>query len=123
MFVHFATRGAFLRFRLLVLVAAIGLAAMPGAAVRAQSPPTATPSAFEPPPDKQYDWIQLTSDEWLKGELKGLYAFSLEFDSDKLELQVLDWEDVKSIRTAHAQAVRYTAFSSPMPSFRLSLFR
>jgi len=108
MSVDFATQGASKRFRHLALAAAIVLATVPDAAVHAQSPAAATPSAFEPPPDKQYDWIQLTSDEWLKGELKGLYAYSLEFDSDKLDLQVFDWEDVKSIRTAHAQAVRYT---------------
>jgi len=108
MSVHFATRGASMRFRFLALAAAIVVAAAPEAAVHAQSPPAAAAGAFVPPPDKQYDWIQLTSDEWLKGELKGLYAYSLEFDSDKLDLQVFDWEDVKSIRTAHAQAVRYT---------------
>jgi Protein of unknown function, DUF481 len=108
MSVHLATRGASMRSRLLVLSAAIVLAAAPDAAVHAQSPQAAAAGAFVPPPDTQYDWIQLTSDEWLKGELKGLYAYSLEFDSDKLDLRVFDWEDVKSIRTAHAQAVRYT---------------
>jgi len=107
MSVHFATRGASMRFRLLALAAAIVVAAAPEAPVHAQPSPAVRAGAFEPPPDKQYDWIQLTSDEWLKGELKGLYAYSFEFDSDKLDLQVFDWEDVKSIRTAHAQAVRY----------------
>ena len=32
-----------------------------------------------PPPD-EFDWIQLTSEEWLKGELKVLYEEKLEFD-------------------------------------------
>ena len=30
---------------------------------------------FAPPPDDRFDWIQLTSGEWLKGELKFLYDF------------------------------------------------
>jgi hypothetical protein len=97
MLVHSAIRRATASFRRLALAAALVLAAAPAAA----------DSAFTPPADTHYDWIQLSSDEWLKGELKGLYAFSLEFDSDKLDLQKFDWEDVKAIRTAHVQAVRY----------------
>jgi hypothetical protein len=54
---------------------------------------------FAPPPDDKFDWIQLTSGEWLKGELKVLYDYQVEFDSDKLDLLILDLEDVKQIRT------------------------
>ena len=46
-----------------------------------------------------FDWIQLVSGEWLKGEIKGLYKNTLEFDSDKLDLLTLDWEDVKHVET------------------------
>jgi len=38
-----------------------------------------------PKPEK-FDWIQLKSGEWLKGELKVLYDKKLEFDSDELNL-------------------------------------
>ena len=51
-----------------------------------------------PPPADEFDWIQTTSGEWLKGELKTLYRDKLEFDSDKVGLQELDWEDVKYVR-------------------------
>ncbi len=54
---------------------------------------------FVPPPDDKFDWIQLTSGEWLKGELKFLYDFQVEFDSKKLNLLTFDLEDVKQIRT------------------------
>ncbi len=47
----------------------------------------------------KYDWVQLTSGEWLKGEIKGLYNKSLEFDSDKLGLLNIDWEDVSYVKT------------------------
>ena len=61
---------------------------------------------FVPPPDDKYDWIQLTSDEWLKGELKVMYNFELEFDSDEMDLQKFDWEDVKQVRSSGYQSVR-----------------
>jgi putative salt-induced outer membrane protein YdiY len=54
---------------------------------------------FVPPPDEKFDWIQLTNGEWLKGELKALYNYTVEFDSDELDLQEFDLEDVKRIRT------------------------
>lgn len=53
---------------------------------------------FEPPPDG-YDWVQLTSDEWLKGELVSLYDDNLRFDSDNFDLLLIDWEDVRIFRT------------------------
>jgi len=59
-----------------------------------------------PPPDK-FDWIQLTSGEWLKGELKRLYESKLEFDSDKLDLQEFDWEDVEQVRGSRTFSVRF----------------
>jgi len=70
-----------------------------------------TPDSGEPTKDKgkekpkawvpsaiDFDWVQLTSNEWLKGEIKGMYRDSLEFDSDKLDLLHIDWEDVKVLR-------------------------
>lgn len=54
---------------------------------------TSRPTAID------FDWIQLVSGEWLKGEIKGLYKNSLEFDSDKLDLLTLEWEDVRFVET------------------------
>jgi putative salt-induced outer membrane protein YdiY len=59
-----------------------------------------------PPPPDEFDWIQLKSGEWLKGELKVLYEKKLEFDSDELDLLEFDWEDVKQVRGARIFAVR-----------------
>ena len=64
---------------------------------------------WEPPvpqPDK-FDWIQLISGEWLKGEIKVLYEQELEFDSDELGLQVFDWEDVKQILSPRLFSIRF----------------
>ena len=66
---------------------------------------------FFPPPDSRFDWIKLTSGEWLKGEIKGLYNFKLEFDSDELDDLTFDWEDVAIIRSAGLQAIGYEDWS------------
>lgn len=53
-----------------------------------------------PPPDPDgFDWIQLDSGEWLKGRLKSMQDDKLEFDSEELDLQTFDWEDVAVIRS------------------------
>ena len=52
------------------------------------------------PPDallESYDWIQLTSGEWLMGDLRVMYDKSLEFNSEKLDFQTFDWEDVQQV--------------------------
>ena len=52
------------------------------------------------PPDDGFDWIQINNKEWLMGEIKSMYKDSLEFDSDNLDLQTIDWEDVTYLRSA-----------------------
>ena len=49
--------------------------------------------------DSEFDWVQLTSGEWLKGSIERLRDDVLEFDSDELDLQKIDWEDVANIRS------------------------
>jgi len=61
--------------------------------------------AFMPPVDTEFDWIQLTSGEWLKGDFKVLYDYVIEFDSDELDLQKFDFEDVKRLRTRDMKTV------------------
>ncbi|MBE9559982.1 MAG: DUF481 domain-containing protein [Proteobacteria bacterium] len=57
------------------------------------------------PAAKEFDWVQLTSGEWLKGEIKSMYNKSLEFDSDKLDLLEIDWEDVKYLKSYRSSNV------------------
>ena len=61
--------------------------------------------AFAPPIDSEFDWLQLTSGEWLKGDFKVLYDFTLEFDSDEMGLQEFDFDDVKQLRTRAMKSV------------------
>ena len=61
--------------------------------------------AFEPPADSEFDWLQLTSGEWLKGDFKVMYDFTLEFDSDEMDLQEFDFDDVAQLRTRAMKSV------------------
>jgi len=91
------------------------LRSTPGAAALlalfvASALPTVHAEDWQPPvpmPDK-FDWVQLTSGEWLKGEIKVLYEDTMEFDSDKLDLLELDLEDIKSVRSAQTVSVKLT---------------
>ncbi len=74
-------------------------------AVLADDTDTMAWEKFEPPPDKKYDWIQMNSGEWLKGEIKVMYNYTLEFDSDELDLLELDIDDIEQIRSAGTQRV------------------
>lgn len=55
---------------------------------------------------QQWDWIQLTSLEWLKGEFIALYDDKVEFESDELDTLMIEWEDIKRVRTARIMDVR-----------------
>lgn len=53
-----------------------------------------------PPPDPDdFDWIRLTNGEWLKGDITVLRRDSLEFDSDEMDNQKFDWEDIAEVRS------------------------
>lgn len=58
------------------------------------------------PKPKDFDWIRLTSDEWLKGDLIALYDDELEFDSDELGMLTFDWDDVAEVITHAKQSLR-----------------
>jgi len=65
-----------------------------GSAARAETSPW--DDGFTPPPGG-YTWIQLTSDEWLKGEFIALYDETLVFESDNLGDLSLDLEDIRHL--------------------------
>lgn len=60
------------------------------------------------PTPEDFDWVRLPSDEWLKGEVKAMYDDELEFESDELDTVMLDWEDIKELRTSEVLQVRAT---------------
>jgi hypothetical protein len=44
-----------------------------------------------------YDWMRLTSGEWLKGRLKRMREDEVEFDSDKLNIVKFSWDKVDQL--------------------------
>jgi len=89
-------------YKLLCLVTTIVLLA-PSGTTRAQ------PATWEPtePAAEKGDWIKLTSGEWLNGEIQSLHDKNFEFDSDKLDLLKLDWDDVAELRSARELTYRF----------------
>lgn len=72
--------------------------------IHAEEPaPTAdTPQwtgSWTPPAPKPggWDWVRLSSNEWVKGEILLMRDYSLEFDSDEFGVVNLDWEDVVEV--------------------------
>ena len=91
--------------RLMLVVASmivIGVAANPALAEEEQE-------SWQPPPPMpdDFDWVQMTSGEWLKGEIIAMYEDVLEFDSDEFDLQNLDFEDVQQIRSAQTVQILF----------------
>jgi putative salt-induced outer membrane protein YdiY len=65
------------------------------------APPMMTPSQSAPTYDrKKFDWIRLTSGEWLKGDIISMRDDKFEFDSDEMDEQNFDWEDIAELRSA-----------------------
>ncbi len=56
---------------------------------------------------KERDWLQLTSGEWVWGEIQVLRDKDLEFDSEELDLLKLDWDDVAGFRSARILTYRF----------------
>jgi hypothetical protein len=96
-------RATFLSTLALALVVIL-IAASPAAAQR--GPEHAQPRwpADQAAP-RGHDWIQLDSDEWLKGELIALYEDELLFDSVEMGPKTFDWDDIREVRTARTLAV------------------
>lgn len=99
---------------ILVVLACItaGCASAPAPAPRPVE--TATPAApvapaepFKPatPEPKKFDWILLTSGEWLKGDITVMRDDSLEFDSDQLDDLKLDWEKIAEVRSPRPNSI------------------
>ena len=53
-----------------------------------------------------WDWIKLTSGEWLKGEVKVLNQEKLDFESDELDDLSLDWDKVAELVSGEFFTVR-----------------
>ncbi|TMM43895.1 DUF481 domain-containing protein [Colwellia ponticola] len=55
---------------------------------------------------QKFDWVRLVSDEWLKGDIVSMYDETLEFESDELNTQTIDFDDVTELRSRQWQSIR-----------------
>lgn len=60
-----------------------------------------------PPVDERYDWIELKTGEWLKGRIKSMQDDKLEFDSEEMDVQVFDWDKIRTLRSPRLHSVRF----------------
>ncbi|WOO42261.1 DUF481 domain-containing protein [Rubellicoccus peritrichatus] len=93
---------------LLVLLANAIKATGPEVDFGATTTPVAPMPSWKPSPEiaDDDDWIELTSGEWLKGEIKYMYDEELVFDSDKLGDLSIDWDDIKQIKSPRKMSFR-----------------
>jgi hypothetical protein len=84
------------------LAALVAVVAATGAAMAQERPEGWRPPV---PVSDKFDWIQLKSGEWLAGKLIAMYDEELEFDSEELDEQTLEWDDIRQIRTARTVRV------------------
>ena len=45
------------------------------------------------------DWVQIGSQEWVKGKFHGMYDREIEFDSSEFDVHTWDWDDILQLRT------------------------
>jgi hypothetical protein len=57
------------------------------------------------PRSGDFDWLQFTNGEWLKGEVQDLLDGSLIFESDQLNTVQIDWDDVYALYSAKEHTV------------------
>ncbi|MCP8898385.1 DUF481 domain-containing protein [Gilvimarinus xylanilyticus] len=86
------------------------IVALASITVQAQAPGAKPQGRVWPAPPERlagWDWLQLDSGEWIKGEIIGLYDKTLTFDSDHFKEQTLDWDsDVNRLLSARSMSVR-----------------
>ena len=72
--------------------------------------PAASMSGLWQPPGvgkDGFDWLQLKSDEWLKGHLDYVQDKKVQFESDKLEDLTLDFKDVRRLYSAKPMFIKF----------------
>ena len=62
----------------------------------------------EEPAKGEKDWVQLTSGEWIRGNIDLFRDLKMEFDSDELDDLKLDWEDIAAFRAPRNMTFVFT---------------
>jgi len=88
---------------------ALAEAATPAPAPQVAAEPASKKTDWLPPGvgHDGYDWIQLKSNEWLRGELKYIQNRKVQFVSDELDELTMDLEDIQQLHTAKAMFSKF----------------
>ena len=91
--------------------AAADVAATPAAQQVAPppAPKSKTPSppfAYNPERRLQFDWVKISSGEWLKGDIVRMHRGRLFFDSDEFGDVDFDWDDVRILASKAVVTIR-----------------
>jgi len=91
----------------LLLTACVSRPVEPDAVAQMAPPPQSgwRPSVKNP---TKFDWIKLSTDEWLKGRIKVVREDRIEFRSEKLKNLNFDFEDIKELRSSKTYTVVLT---------------
>ncbi|MHC4339706.1 MAG: DUF481 domain-containing protein [Planctomycetota bacterium] len=91
----------------LLVTACVSRPVEPDAVVQVAPPPEKRwqPTVTNP---KEFDWIKLNTDEWLKGRIKVVREDRIEFRSEKIKNLNFDFEDIKELRSSRTYTVVLT---------------
>jgi putative salt-induced outer membrane protein YdiY len=102
----------------LLLLLLLGLISSPvTASGEIPSPPFAREGNREADPN--WDWVQMATGEWLKGEITRMRDKKLYFDSDEFGDQDMDWSDVETLITSKPHAFRLVSLEVITGSARM----
>jgi hypothetical protein len=86
----------------------LGKDASPTTAVLVEKGQEHLPQAYTIEFGDAYDWAQLASGEWLRGNLERMRDGSMEFDSSELKLLTYDWKKVRELHSPKPNSYNFT---------------
>ena len=103
--------------RVAKVVLNVALVLVLSAPARAADPPALPlpPIQYDPDHVPKFDWVQIDSGEWLKGEIDRVERDELYFDSDEFDDVEFDWEDVLTLVSGGPVSVRVEAEDASGP--------
>ena len=75
-----------------------------GSAAAAEAP--LLPPVSDEQDAREFDWVQITSGEWIKGEFERMHDDKLYFDSDEFGNVTIDWGDVATLLPVDVVTIR-----------------
>ena len=104
---------------LLVMMPALSAAATPEPGPQQESAAAKSEEVPPLPCTGDFDWVQFRNGEWIKGEIKELLYDKFTFDSDELDTQDLDWDDIYMVCSPRWNTLVLNDRTSALGTFRI----